>query len=171
MLLNIKPGELPFVSEVNLDTFETSYIDTKVIINPIEMTISFELSHFSSFIIEQKEEWKIEGEKWCRENPCKCNGLWEYEERPESISGCKNINDCQYNRYYLKSRFYGGPCGENIIEETYEIWEYSEECKPEMELATADRTIPTNGETIINANISICKGLENQKVELNVDLK
>jgi len=160
--VDIKPGEIPIVHEVNLDSASYTLAETEIICDPDVDSLSISLTHFSSITAEIMKEYEALFEE-CGDTPCRC-GRIKVEQRDKDYL-CDN-GDCQVTESQVTVTFLD--CPDSPTEEST-MREVSAGCSPELHLVPGSSVVSTGGQTPISAYVELgCEPTAGQSVDFSL---
>jgi hypothetical protein len=156
---DLEPGDIPFVSYMNIFSGKTKPEVTTILCDPENNTIAIELSHFSDFAVELVTEFKKLSEE-CQTKPCRCI---KYKVTQKDSDFTCSEGKCQITESDIEVTF--PECENQAVEKNF-VLEISEGCIPELHLTAGSQIVSPGGQTQISAKAMIgCKPLESQSVD------
>ena len=159
--VNLEPGTIPFVHEVDLENGEYTPAETEVICDPEQDSLTISLSHFSEVSVENIKEFDEDTE--CETNSCRCGKIRVEQNDKDYIC---NTGTCQITETRVSVTFLD--CPGEPVEESF-MREVSDKCKPKLDLFAWSITVPVGGQTHISAKIQLgCEPTEGQSVDFSI---
>lgn len=162
LTVNLEPGEIPIVHEVNWDSSSYSLITTEIFCDPGQDTLVISLNHFSSISAEIAKEYDdLYGE--CTNNPCRCGRIKVEQQDKDFI--CNN-GDCQVTETKVNVTFLdceGAPTEESFFREV------SAGCSSELYLTMSSSVVVTGNQAQVSTSIQLgCEPTEGQSVDFSL---
>ena len=160
--VDLEPGDIPFVHEIDLASGDYTPAETEIICDADQDSLFISLSHFSIVSAEIIQEYK-QLYKDCGDNPCRCLRIKVEQHDKDYI--CDN-GDCQISESNVSVTFLdcpGMPVEKSVIREV------SAACTPNLVLSAANTTVSINGQTSLTARVELgCEPTEGQSVDFSV---
>lgn len=161
--VNLEPGDVPIVHEVDLKS--GVYMPAEVItrVDPDQDTMMISLKHFSSYTVENMDEFKPFVSEECIETPCRCGDLEIIQADKDYL--CNNA-ECTVTETKLKITYLD--CPQQPVEE-YFLREVSDGCELNLSLTATSHKVRPGGETKVLAYLYLgCAPMAKRSVDFSL---